>query len=150
MKIIFLDIDGVLNLVPQGRDEYGAIFHTHFVTNLEKIISETGADIVISSTWRMGNGLDGMQKMWQKRGLPGTVIGVTPIMNTIRGEEIAEYLRENPVDNYVILDDDSDMLFEQKRNFVQCAGNYHHSDYIDAGYGLTKECTEMAIKILNS
>ena len=26
-KIIFLDIDGVLNVYPQGRDEFGSIFH---------------------------------------------------------------------------------------------------------------------------
>ena len=53
MKIIFLDIDGVLNVIPQGRDEYGAIFHPEFVANLKHIIDKTGAKLVISSTWRM-------------------------------------------------------------------------------------------------
>ena len=38
MKVIFLDIDGVLNVIEQGRDEYGQIFHQHFVDNLKKIV----------------------------------------------------------------------------------------------------------------
>lgn len=57
MKVIFLDIDGVLNVYCQGRDEYGCTFHKHFEDNLRWIIEETGAKIVISSTWRR-DGLD--------------------------------------------------------------------------------------------
>lgn len=87
-KIIFLDIDGVLNVYPNGRDEYGAKFHSHFEDNLRFIIEKTQAKIVISSTWRM-NGLREMKAMWQDRDLPGEVIDVTPVFNTERGEEIA-------------------------------------------------------------
>lgn len=149
MKIIFLDLDGVLNVYPQGHDEFGAIFHAHFVDNLKRIIDETGAKIVISSTWRM-SGLSEMQRMWKERNLPGEVIDVTPIMNTERGEEIAEWLRENQVDNFCILDDDDDMLFEQLNNFVKCSGNTDHEDHVDGGgYGLTKKCAERTIEILN-
>jgi len=53
MKIIFLDIDGVLNVIPQGRDKYGMIFHPEFVENLKYIIEQTNAKIVISSSWRI-------------------------------------------------------------------------------------------------
>ena len=35
-----------------------------------------------------------------------------------RGEEIAAYLKDNPCDNYVILDDDRDMLPSQQAHFV--------------------------------
>ena len=41
MKVIFLDIDGVLNLIPQGYDKYGSIFHQHFIDNLGRIIDDT-------------------------------------------------------------------------------------------------------------
>jgi histidinol phosphatase-like enzyme len=50
-KIIFLDIDGVLNVYCSERDEFGCMFHEEFVDNLRWIINETSAKIVISSTW---------------------------------------------------------------------------------------------------
>jgi hypothetical protein len=77
MKVIFLDIDGVLNLNHKERDEYGPLFHENFVNNLDLIIQETGAKIVISSTWRY-SGLTIMKEMWEKRNLPGEVIDTTP------------------------------------------------------------------------
>lgn len=157
MKVIFLDIDGVLNVIPQGRDEYGAIFHEHFVENLRELIEKTGAKIVISSTWRL-SGLSIMKEMWEKRDLPGEVIDITPSLmrergsTLCRGDEIQLWLDEHPeVTNYVYIDDDHvDVNENQLGHFVKTAGNIHHTDYIDGGgYGLTKECTELAIKILN-
>lgn len=163
MKIIFLDIDGVLNVISQGRDEFGSIFHKHLENNLRKVIEATGAKIVISSTWRM-NGLEAMQSMWLKRGLAGEVIDVTPDCAQLvsygtmeyydaveRGHEIQDWLDKHPeVTRYVIFDDDNDMLQSQRANFVRTANNKHHSDCVDIGYGLTKECAETAISILNS
>lgn len=149
-KIIFLDIDGVLNVYPQGRDKYGSTFHTHFEDNLQEIIDKTNAKIVISSTWRY-SGLKVMQNMWRDRGLAGEVIDITPIEpNGIRGDEIAYWLQHNQVDTYVIIDDDSDMLPEQMPYFVRTSENYNHTDKVDVGYGLTKECSLKAIDILNS
>jgi hypothetical protein len=34
---VFLDIDGVLNVIPQGRDEFGSLFHKEFMDNLKWI-----------------------------------------------------------------------------------------------------------------
>ncbi|MES2397908.1 MAG: HAD domain-containing protein [Bacteroidota bacterium] len=180
MKIIFLDIDGVLNVIGQGHDEYGQIFHKHFEDNLKRIIDETGAKIVVSSSWR-SCGLKVMQEMWEKRGLPGEIIDVTPSLRLQKGGSIAFYndkLERHPtesvqgysiprgceieywlrneawrigtIDGYVILDDDTDMLMHQKEKFVQCSGNTDDEDCIDAGWGLTKKCTDQAIKILST
>lgn len=52
MKIIFLDIDGVLNVFGKSHDQYGKTFHKHFENNLKYIIEQTNAKIVLSSTWR--------------------------------------------------------------------------------------------------
>lgn len=154
MKVIFLDIDGVLNLYCESRDEYGCCFHQHLVDNLKRLIDKTGAKIVISSTWRF-SGLVIMKEMWEKRNLPGEVIGITPNFmkhygtTLCRGKEIDSYLEEHPeITNYVILDDDSDMEPHQLKNFVMTSGNTDHSDPVDIGYGLTKECTDLAIEIL--
>jgi acyl-coenzyme A synthetase/AMP-(fatty) acid ligase len=137
MKIIFLDIDGVLNVIGQGRDQFGSIFHKHFEDNLRYLIEQTGAKIVISSSWRF-SGLDIMKDMWLKRNLPGEVIDITPYCAMIhedesyesyesveRGYEIQEWLNKHPeVENYVILDDD-DMLDSQLNNFVKTSENSH-------------------------
>ena len=179
MKVIFLDIDGVLNVISQEHDEYGSLFHPKFVENLKTIIDQTDAKIVISSSWRK-SGLVIMQEMWKHRNLPGEVIDVTPTLKLQRGGgiqfwndklnkhptqqvhgysiprgcEIDYWLRNeayhfDSVESYVILDDDIDMLLEHKDKFVQCSGNEDHEDCVDIGYGLTKKCTEQAIKILN-
>lgn len=157
MKIIFLDIDGVLNVYPQGRDEYGAKFHPHFETNLKRIIDETGAKIVVSSTWR-ASGLQNMQDMWRDRGLAGEVIDITPSFrntreNFIRGEEIDAWLEKANdhynITRYCIIDDDTDFLLYQMPNFVRTSQNKDHEDCIDIGYGLTSKCTDKVIEILN-
>lgn len=158
MKIIFLDIDGVLNVIGQGRDEFGQLFHKHFEDNLKYIIDSTNAKIVISSSWRC-SGLKVMQDMWKKRNLAGEVIGITPYVNvnnslafnerTERGLEIQSHIDDNNIVDYVILDDDSDMLPHQMNRFVRCSNNLDHEDCIDIGYGLTRKCAELAIYILN-
>ena len=55
MRYLFLDIDGPLNT---GRndyldpDRYGHHFDDKAVRNLRRIVEETGARIVVSSSWR--------------------------------------------------------------------------------------------------
>lgn len=160
-KIIFLDIDGVLNVMRQDRDKFGQCFHKHFENNLRWIINQTGAKIVITSIWRM-DGLSKMQKMWNYRNLPGDVIGIIPIEIDIvkqgnykfydqvnRGFEIQQWIEDNNVKCYCIIDDDNDMLSNQKNNFVQTANNPNHFDSIDIGYGLTRKCAKQVIEILN-
>ncbi len=188
MKIIFLDIDGVLALMHREQDKYGSLFHEQFVANLKRIIDETGAKIVISSTWRH-SGLTELKEMWTKRNLPGEVIDVTPQISADkiyffddktphanynsslpRGIEIHWWLKEIGkfqrinwskeeqlkfldkaiVKNYVILDDDSDMLYSDKEHFVKCSCRSNEPDALDAGYGLTSKAANEAIKILNS
>lgn len=161
MKVCFLDIDGVLNVIPKGHDRFGGTFHPHLVENLKTIIEATQTKIVISSTWRH-SGLKIMQEIWQERNLPGEVVGVTIDLgmhqddegfwqSEKRGDEIKQYLNIHPeISSYVIIDDDTDMLEEQLGNFVQTSGNINHPDCIDIGYGLTKICAEKAIRILNN
>lgn len=156
MKIIFLDIDGVLNVIPQGRDDYGAKFHKHFEDNLRYIIENTDAKIVISSTWRFSSydPINNMKNMWKDRNLAGEVIGITPHIDVCqRGKEIQWWLDNYPkrdeIETYCIIDDDSDMLESQMDNFVKTSNNQDHPDCVDIGYGLTKQCSDKVIKILN-
>jgi len=149
MKVIFLDFDGVICVDwNEYIDEHGHGFRKKYVENLELIIEQTGAKIVISSSWRTA-GLAMMKSMWKERRMKGEIIGITERLNTPRGEEIEEYLRENPCDKYVILDDDNDFLPEQRPFFVRTSMNKDHEDSYK-GMGLTKKCAEKAIQILNA
>ena len=106
-KYIFIDFDGPLNT---GRgdfmnpDRYGHHFDDMPVRNLRRIIENTGAQIVVSSSWRH-LGLEKIREVWTSWGLPGEIVGCTPgvwgdgrIFDT-RGEEIQQWLEENVDDD---------------------------------------------------
>lgn len=124
MKVLFLDIDGVLNSrrsatafggYPWDFDEKGmSRFDMVAFRLIQKLVKETGCKIVLSSTWRIGRTIEETSK-----GLDVEVIGHTPQLSACRGEEIKEWLSLNKVDKYAIVDDDGDMLDEQKPFFVQ-------------------------------
>ena len=163
-KILFLDFDGVLNTArwhsqadgSSLQDEYGYQFDPAAVDNLAEIIEKTGAEIVISSSWKY-MGVAKLRKMWQERTLPGKVIDVTPnavgdefllhadLDNmdflSIRGMEIKEWLslHGKDVSHYVILDDMNDILQEQEPHFV----------WIDPNVGITEGDAAQIIMILN-
>lgn len=146
-KIIFLDIDGVLNteyyqgvLQYKGKpwqDEYGALFDPKAVAGLKRIIEATGAEIVIESSWKY-LGLNTLKQLWTHRKLPGKVIDITPSlisdkyllklnlseseidMNISKGIEIASWLIDNDKKDakYVIIDDEYVIMESQLANFI--------------------------------
>ncbi len=156
MKVIFLDIDGVLNVEDNGRDEFGRIFNQDYSENLKTIIDQTGAKIIISSAWRHKTGaINTLKAMWKHRNLAGEILAVTDSRNSqrvLRGSEIQFFLDNfsyqsycnQKIKRYVILDDDNDMLPEQLPFFVQCS----NEDFTE--FGLTKERANKAIEILNA
>jgi hypothetical protein len=107
MKVIFLDIDGVLNS-KQDRFSWDIETDIHFI-RLKRIVEETKAQVVLSSSWRMGNsGRDIVHKRLQQFGMD--FIDVTPIFSgQHRGREIADWLSRHEVESFVILDDEGDM-----------------------------------------
>jgi len=143
MKIIFLDIDGVLNsqlfYTNRGNNEGDSKedYHLHQLDSesiifLNSLIEETGAKVVLSSTWRMGNTMPYMQSLLEKKGFIGEIIAYTPILHyegALRGNEIYLWIQQHTemlgvstgsdFKEYVIFDDDSDMLLWQRNNFIQ-------------------------------
>lgn len=167
MFIIFLDIDGPLNVISQGHDEFGSVFHEHFINNLKRIVDHTNGKIVIISTWRSA-GLDEMRRMWIERGLPGEVIEITPysmihtqyydrpyekgIDRAIRGIEVKWFLDNwngEEITNYVILEDDTDFLISQQKNLVLCSGRNNEDDSVE-GYGITNNVVDEVLNIFNN
>lgn len=139
MKIIFLDIDGVLNSAAwfkrrKGKelDKDNFHFDPEAVKELNKITDETGAKIVLSSTWRKNRSLESLRELFQNVGITGELIDKTPVLyfkgpnggqrSVPRGVEIKEWLEQSDLKphlfrSYVIIDDDSDMLYNQRDNF---------------------------------
>ena len=128
MRIIFLDVDGVLN--NQAALLEGVQILNTKVMLLENLLERSGAKIVLSSSWRFGWTAKEMEKMLNATGaMSARVIDITPknlgitdetAGGVTRGHEIRHWLREHPeVTGYVILDDDDDMLPEQQDHFIQ-------------------------------
>ena len=148
MKIIFQDFDGVLNShkwIGANQHLFKAqqlFMHTDVdpeaVARLQRIVDATGAKVVVSSTWRLFNSLASLRATLAKAGFDGEVIGKTPQLGGPRGLEIQEWLNNNgPIESFVILDDDSDMV-HLKNKLVQ-------TSFDD---GLQDEHVEAAIKLL--
>jgi hypothetical protein len=151
MKVIFLDIDGVLNHqkhyewlmttnepTPMQRVYPYSEFSPESCRLLKEIIWETGAQIVVSSSWRL-DGEARLNSLFKFFGLP-RIYSITPCLNTERGIEIGAWLAAHPeVDGYVILDDDDDMTAEQMPFFIKT------NPYED---GLNEDVKERAIQIL--
>ena len=116
MKLLFLDIDGVLNCAVTKERWNGLIgIDRRLVSMFLQWLSGKEVGIVLSSTWRL---YDDTKEHLAAAGL--SWIGQTPDLRAIRGHEIAQYLNETPgVEAYAILDDYSDMLPEQLPFLVQ-------------------------------
>lgn len=117
MKIIFCDIDGVLNNVNCYRNPRRSCSHVPAdpmcVAALNHIIEATDARIVISSAWRY-EGLAFCREKFNEWGVLTSVIGITPCLSGERGLEISEWLNLHDggylePSSFVILDADSDM-----------------------------------------
>lgn len=69
--------------------------------------------IVVSSFWRVGRSVATLQELLTGKGVICEVIDRTPDLFTLpRGHEIKKWLEgREDVDSFIILDDDSDMVF---------------------------------------
>lgn len=141
MKVLFLDVDGVLNTY---NSEGYLNINKNRLRILRRIVEETGCRIVVSSTWRIlpETRVRLMRKLkWKGMEVYGwtTTERFMGEQKQMRGHEIERWLDENPgVDRYCIIDDDGDMLPSQMNNFV----------LIDGNIGLTDAYADVIISIL--
>jgi len=147
MKVIFLDIDGVLN----KQDGLNGPDHidSNMVLNLNNIINATGAKVVISSTWRCSMSQDQIQDHLNKFGFTGTIIGMTDDNNKARFTQISDWLDNNTVSDFIILDDMGvmDHLLNMP-SFKKLASK--HFFQTDSLIGLTKDISDIIISRLNN
>jgi len=121
-KILFLDIDGVLNShafwLSTGRQRHLHDLDRKAVARLNTVLDRTGAMVVVSSTWRLHHNRTELQEMLGAYGFTGIVFGATIKESMKRGLQIQQWLDEprysrkqsrHYVEKFAIVDDDSDM-----------------------------------------
>ena len=158
MKVIFLDIDGVLNSQDNAnslymdwmarnkhtkpydydgfkdgiyKDKYGVMFDQRCVRWLQLLINYTDAKIIISSDWRK-SGVFSIQQMLKERNLPGEVIATTSLLEDDRLCSIKILVSMNDFEQYVVLDDID--LAPNEMRFIKVDHNYglNRINYLDA------------------
>lgn len=118
MKIIFLDIDGVLN-----SDEYfDKIKNLNIegiqnkvevekIKLLKQAIDITGAKVVLTSSWRYRTNAKYLKELLLEYDI---IPDSTPYLNNRRGLEIKEWLEEHSdIENFVILDDEVSSTYDE-------------------------------------
>ena len=138
MKVLFLDIDGVLCL----NDPH--IIEVVNILCVKKIVDGANVKIVLSSAWRARpQWLQSARKQLRAQGVH--IYDITPVIPTrlfergYRWKEIQEWLLNHPnVDKFAILDDDVDAMIPGDTK------SYFYVDY-DTN-GLTNEKADEIIK----
>ncbi len=134
MKIIFLDIDGVINPWSGGGERHERIgrFGKVAVESLNLILEAVPeVSIVISSTWRLDRTLPEMKEIFSESGInPDRLVDVTPDLRRYEGnirhdpgrnEEIQAWLDQHPeVEKFAVIDDvDYEQMEGLEEHFFQ-------------------------------
>ena len=151
MKVIFLDIDGVLNTESYREDPkvdyFEELISEVHMSWLEHLVKETDAKIVLSSTWREYWDCGDIQSdrfgeyinnLFEKYGLK--IFDKTPELKD-RDREINEWLKlhHEQIENYVILDD---------FDFEWSESNAKYLVKTEDDVGFDEKAAEKAIRIL--
>lgn len=149
----------LLKFVRKRYDLFG--IRTHKVKLLSKIVKQTNAKVVLSSSWRHSWYNSYTEKSNIQKSLEDNlkkynieVVGITPIdMQGRRENEILSYLTQNTkeIESYVILDDESfnlNKLFHSRIVLTSKRENVKGDWYETVG--LKRKHVTQAIKILNT
>ena len=99
--VVFLDIDGVLNskqwyahdaashevISPTDRKLWEHSIDPDCVRRLNRILQQTGAVVIVSSSWRKTHALSEIVSILESRGFRGDIDGATSANGTLSGAE---------------------------------------------------------------
>jgi len=153
MKLIFLDVDGVLNHSKSPKwfgAEDNHVLDDDCVGQINRVILQTGAKVVLSSSWRVD---EDAKEVVEHALVDGYVIGRTAVVLSVhsRREEILHWIGnvwpctfnwndKETIEQLAVIDDDSDADLNDGVSFFQ-------TDF--ENWGLTKEIADDIIKHLN-
>jgi len=157
LKILFLDVDGVLNNPATKWDDYHCGIDDELLKYLKCIVMRSGCKIVLSTTWRLSENAKAVLlhslKTRADLNIDDLVIGQTPSLKKRGGHrthEIAAYLRANEhrfnVVSWCAVDDLSLHKFDGfSRQFMR-----GHFVRTDKRTGLSPENAVQCIAALNA
>lgn len=155
MRVLFVDIDGVLNSITSKSRCDGFIgIDNSKVKLLKEIIDKTNAKIVLVSIWKSHWEKDYtlichhdakyLNNKFRKQNL--FIFDKTKDNNSNRGEGIYNWIKEHNVSNWAVLDDE---IFDDYEKYGILDHLVKTEFYDKNGGGLQKNHVEKAIKILN-
>lgn len=142
-KIVFLDCDGVISPFS------GPLFSKTHLGRLKRILDESGAKIVLSSSWRVSSfGRTEVTSQLVANGMP-TFIDVTPdLPGQSRAQEIMAWVRQHQADlnivNFVALDDIHLALGAEDKEFFA-----KHAVVTDSMLGMNDDDVYKALQLLS-
>ena len=140
MKLLFLDIDGVLTSNETiSRKELLYTFSASCVGALNRILRDNKVKIILTSSWRTVFDAEKQNQIFRENGiiqLPGGQTNDFGYEN--RSLEIQDYLSKRKVENYVILDD------------MKINGFEGHFVLVNPSTGLTENDVEKVNRILGN
>lgn len=152
-KVIFLDIDGVLNCQSSKSKCAGFIgVDNSKVKILKEIVDKTNAKIILISSWKNNWEKDKdiirydgkyLDKKLKKQGL--YILDKTKDSGSNRGEGIYNFIKENNVKYWVVIDD---VIFYDYRKYGINDHLVKTEFYKDDG-GLQEKHIKIVINILN-
>ena len=150
MKVIFLDIDGVLNCSDSKSECFGYTGIDNVrIKRLRRIVEETGAKLILTSTWKehwykesfnkplqdeLANYLD---RKFKRERL--SILDKTADIDDSRSKGILQALAKYSIEQFLIIDD---KIFDY--NEFQLMSHLIQTDYENGG--LTEEITEKIIQ----
>jgi len=156
-KIIFVDVDGPLSYGtwPDGKVKINNRLKIPYAwvqrdcDALTEVINKTGANVVISSDWKLHYTIEEMGQIFEHYGIPNVIVGATDDykvkmsspLEWDRADQIMKWVVENELEmrNWIALDDlriaqffgDKERCKDAKRinrlNHIECDGD--HSEF---------------------
>lgn len=127
-NVILLDLDGVLIInkswkVNEFLEDGFAGFKSQSVTKLNKLLKETGYDIVLTSARRYNFSIEEMNELFKTRGVEGKIIDYLPLydldLRYSRYDEVIRFIMKHRPEHYLIIDDDKSLSRLRNGKWIQ-------------------------------
>lgn len=134
-NIIFTDIDGVLQINNPKK------WNAKCCKIYSDLCNKYNLRPVITSTWRVQYKLRELQEIFYNQGIDVEIYDYTEVCGIERGEEIAMWLSNNQIDNYIVIDDNVRDILPYVSNVVPIEKSY---------IGLTEDNIKEIENIINT